>query len=137
MTSPQARPAFHIEQHARVDTIENILATFDADASQSDYLQWWWIPHTNLARYMRRNITTAPITATPLQAAIESIIDKHITNPYYGAVLGLERAWPALVPWVHERFLPWFFGGRDEMVVVKKSFDALMGNIPDMYEVGV
>ena len=33
------RPAFNIKQYSRVETIENILATFDVDSQSSDYYQ--------------------------------------------------------------------------------------------------
>ena len=92
-----------------------------------------WIPRTNTAKVFRRNITSEPVTETLLGPEVHSLIDYHLTNPYYSAALQLEAWFPSLLQPINQYVLPVILG-PSESLGVKKSYETLMGNFPDMYE---
>ena len=92
----RAVPAFSLHAHETVEPVEAVLADLDRHVAANDHFEFYWVPHTGLARTKRNNRTAAaPRRSSPGRRFAQRVV---VENVAFGAVCRLERRWPALTP---------------------------------------
>ncbi|HTV22164.1 MAG TPA: D-arabinono-1,4-lactone oxidase, partial [Polyangiaceae bacterium] len=87
-------PAFSIEERTRVEPVESAFgAGLGERAAQDDYLQYYWLPHTEDALCFRRSPTDAAPEGPVLPARSPAL-----ARVMTGALLRMGERWPQTIP---------------------------------------
>jgi FAD-linked oxidoreductase len=95
-TTLQAVPAFNLRAVEAVERVDDVLADLDATADGVDHFEFYWVPHTDLARTKRNSRTgEGPRGNGRFRYLLEREL---LENLAFGALCRLERRAPALTP---------------------------------------
>ncbi len=92
----QAVPAFRLEVVEEPLPVDEVLADFAGFMSQTDHVEFFWVPHTKWALTKRNTRTQEP--AQPRTRAKEFIDDVVLTNGAFGLLCRLGRHFPRAIP---------------------------------------
>lgn len=92
----QAVPAFRLHAVEQPVPIDEVLGDFDGFMSQTDHVEFYWVPHTRWA-LTKCNTRTADEPA-PRRRMKEFVDDIVLTNGAFGLLCRLGRRWPRAIP---------------------------------------
>lgn len=105
----QAVPAFSLQAVEAVERLDRVLADVERSVAENDHFEFFWVPHTGMARTKRNNRS-----GEPPRGSARRVVDRVLVeNVAFGALCRVERRWPELVP----RLAPLMAaGGRRDVV---------------------
>ncbi len=107
----RAVPAFSLRAQETIEPLDQVLGRLDGHVAGNDHFEFFWVPHTNLARTKRNNRCDDPPRGG---GGARRFVDRVLLeNVAFGALCRLDRRWPQLTP----RLAPAMAtGGRRDVV---------------------
>ncbi|MCU4185810.1 FAD-binding protein [Acidiferrimicrobium sp. IK] len=91
----QAVPAFSLRAQEAVEPLERVLAGLDHDVAANDHFEFYWVPHTDLARTKRNNRSDEAPRGGRMRRFADRVL---LENVAFGGLCRVERRWPELTP---------------------------------------
>ena len=92
----QTVPSFTLHAVEEPAPVDSLLERLDDEVKGNDHFEFFWMPHTSLALTKRNNRTDEP--PRPLGAAKHWFQRSFLENTAFGAVCGLGKRAPVLIP---------------------------------------
>ncbi|WP_159501017.1 D-arabinono-1,4-lactone oxidase [Microbacterium sp. 18062] len=94
----QCVPAFLLHATERPEPLDSVLADLPARVEASDHFEFYWLPHTDVALTKTDERLPESARRHPLAAPGRWVEETLLSNVVFGALCGMGRAVPAVVP---------------------------------------
>jgi len=94
----QCEPAFSLRASERPLPVGDVMRDLDDLAARNEHVEFYWMPHTELALLKENNRPSAGDAGRPLGRVREWFDDELVANSLFGLVCRAGRARPSLVP---------------------------------------